>query len=85
MQSETKPGFAQGAPPRYVLTLAYTRSTGKGKNKTFISKGNSIVERPYIDFFDVDGSLDEGSLAKWLGESSASLVNDKSTPALTNS
>ncbi|KAF8306711.1 hypothetical protein DL93DRAFT_2065327 [Clavulina sp. PMI_390] len=73
----TSPPSSKSTLPRYSLTLSYSRHTGGGKPKTVLRKASSSHERPYTDFFDEDGNMDEARLVKWLSEVGANLVDGK--------
>lgn len=79
IESETKPAPTPSTSPQYSVTFSYTRSTGGGKNKTIIRKAQATQDRNYTEFFDTEGTLDEPALIAWLSESSASVVDGKST------
>jgi len=83
INSETKPAPTHSESPSYSLAISYIRSTGKSKNKTILWKSSVTVEKKYTDIFDVEGTLDEGALIAWLAESSASVIEDKSTTSAT--
>ncbi|KAG9007759.1 hypothetical protein FRB94_013994 [Tulasnella sp. JGI-2019a] len=51
-------------PPHYKLTIQYTRTASGGKSH--IGNGKVEDERCYADFFDENGSLDEGRFSTWV-------------------
>ncbi|KAH9852313.1 microsomal signal peptidase 25 kDa subunit-domain-containing protein [Lenzites betulinus] len=53
------------APPAYALGLAYVRSAAGGK--TLLGKGRTQEERPFTEFFDVKGVMDQERFERWVG------------------
>ncbi|RPD54882.1 hypothetical protein L226DRAFT_487526 [Lentinus tigrinus ALCF2SS1-7] len=53
------------APPGYALGLSYLRSASGGKS--LLGKGRASEERPYTDFFDEHGVMDQDRFERWVG------------------
>ncbi|KAI0326088.1 hypothetical protein GY45DRAFT_1329335 [Cubamyces sp. BRFM 1775] len=62
--SKTTPS-TPSAPPAYALGLAYVRSAAGGK--TLLGKGRTHEERPYTEFFDENGVMDQERFERWVG------------------
>lgn len=62
--SRTTPSSPQ-SPPGYALGLSYVRSASSGK--TLLGKGRASEERPYTEFFDERGVMDQDRFERWIG------------------
>jgi len=46
--------------------LSYNRSASSGKS--LLARGKTGGSRPYVEFFDEKGTLNQEKLEKWIGE-----------------
>jgi signal peptidase complex subunit 2 len=53
-------------PPVYSISLSYNRSASSGKS--LLARGKTGGSRPYVEFFDEKGTLNQEKLEKWIGE-----------------
>ncbi|KAI5118205.1 hypothetical protein M0805_004695 [Coniferiporia weirii] len=63
--SRTLPPATTGASPRYRASVAYVRSSNGGKS--LLSRGQANEERPYNEFFDEEGTMDQELFERWVG------------------
>ncbi|KAI0631318.1 microsomal signal peptidase 25 kDa subunit-domain-containing protein [Trametes polyzona] len=63
------------SPPAYALGLAYVRSAAGGK--TLLGKGRASEERPYTEFFDAKGVMDQDRFERWVGTVVGQVMNGK--------
>ena len=65
ISSRTLPHLTPGASPRYRVSVSYVRSSNGGKS--LLGRGQASEERPYSDFFDEEGTMDQERFERWLG------------------
>ncbi|KAI0763508.1 microsomal signal peptidase 25 kDa subunit-domain-containing protein [Trametes elegans] len=63
------------SPPGYSLGLAYVRSAAGGK--TLLGKGRAEEARPYTDFFDERGVMDQVRLERWIASIVSRVMDGK--------
>lgn len=51
--------------PTYNLSLDYIRSTSGGKS--LLGRGKTRSDKPYADFFDATGVMDQLAFEAWVG------------------
>jgi len=78
LSSETKPAPTPTSSPSYSLILAYLRSSHGGK--TLIKRNNLSQAKDYVNFFDSEGTLDQGAFIAWLRDLSTSLIDGAMSP-----
>lgn len=54
-----------GTSPKYSLRVTYVRSSNGGKS--LLGRAQGQDSRPYEDFFDEEGTLDQERFGKWVG------------------
>ena len=60
------PPSSPGNAPRYHVSVSYVRSSNGGKS--LLGRGHGTEERPYSEFFDEEGTMDQERFERWLGE-----------------
>jgi signal peptidase complex subunit 2 len=65
VSSRTSPSDKTKAPG-YEVSLNYIRSTSNGKS--LLGKGKTHASRPYTEFFDESGVLQQEKLEQFVGE-----------------
>ena len=65
ISSRTLPHLTPGASPRYRVSVSYVRSSNGGKS--LLGRGQASEERPYSDFFDEEGTMDQERFERWVG------------------
>ncbi|EJC99176.1 uncharacterized protein FOMMEDRAFT_23087 [Fomitiporia mediterranea MF3/22] len=65
VSARTLPSVAPGSAPRYRASVSYVRSSNGGKS--LLGRGQAIEDRPYNEFFDEEGTMDQERFERWLG------------------
>lgn len=54
-----------GVVPKYRASVAYIRSSNGGKS--LLGKGKVVEEKPFNEFFDEEGTMDQEAFERWVG------------------
>jgi len=65
--TSSSPSSKSSSPcPSYILIVNYLRSTSSGKS--LLAKGKTTRTRPYNEFFEESGTLNQDVFEEWVGE-----------------
>lgn len=72
------PKGGEGPPanvPRYHASVASVRSSNGGKS--LLGKGKLVEERPYNEFFDENGTMDQEAFERWVGDLAERVIDGR--------